>query len=78
MLICMDADFFFLLLGNLCERGGGRKLKQIVFSHFHNIIGFKVTMTVLHVCAFAVVSGFIHVYIYVAANMVEQAEGNEN
>ena len=26
------------------------------FSHFHNIIGFKVTMTVLHVCAFAVVS----------------------
>ena len=35
-------------------------------------------MTVLHVCTFAVVSGFIHVYIYVAANMVEQAEGNEN
>ena len=27
-----------------------------VFSHYHNFIGFKVTMTVLHVCAFAVVS----------------------
>ena len=37
----------------MCEKGGGRKLTQIVFSHFHNIIGFKVTMTVLHVCAFA-------------------------
>ena len=57
MLICMDADFY-LLFENLCERGGGRKLTRIyrIFSHFHNIIGFKVTMTVLHVCAFAVVS----------------------
>ena len=27
-----------------------------VFSHFYDIIGFKVIMTVLHVCAFAVVS----------------------
>ena len=59
----------------MCERGGGRKLKQIVFSHFHNIIGFKVTMTVLHVCAFAV--GF-PLYMYVAANMVERGEENEN
>ena len=43
MLICMDADFFFLLLKNLCDKSGGRKLMQIeVFSHFHNIIGFKV------------------------------------
>ena len=44
MMICMDADFFFLLLENLCERGGGRKLIQIeVFRHFDDIIGFKVT-----------------------------------
>ena len=43
---------FFLLLENLCEKRGGRKLMQIeVFSHYHNFIGFKVTMTVLHVCA---------------------------
>ena len=57
MLICMDADFVFSYQKiNLCEGGGGRKLMQIVFSHFHDIIGFKVTMTVLHVCAFAVVS----------------------
>ena len=57
MLICMDADFY-LLLENLCERGGGRKLMQIyrIFSHVHNIKGYKVTMTVLRVCAFAVVS----------------------
>ena len=27
-----------------------------VFHHYHNFIGFKVTMTVVHVCAFAVVS----------------------
>ena len=40
----------------MCEGGGGRKLMWIVFSHFQDIIGFKVTMTVLHVCAFAVVS----------------------
>ena len=46
------------------------------FSPFHNIIGFKVTMTVLHVFAFAVV--FLYTYMYVAANMVEQVEGNEN
>ena len=57
MLICMDADFFFLLFENLCEKHGGRKLMQIeVFHHYHNFIGFKVTMTVVHVCAFAVVS----------------------
>ena len=43
MMICMDADFFFLFQ-NLCERGGGRKLMQIkAFRHFHDIIGFKVT-----------------------------------
>ena len=48
---------FFPLLENLCERGGGRKLMQTeVSSHYHNIIGFKATMNVLHVCAFAVVS----------------------
>ena len=52
---------FFLLLENLCERGGGRKLMQTeVSSHYHNIIGFKVTMTVLHVCAFLWFP-FIHV-----------------
>ena len=57
MFICMDAGFY-LLLENLCERGGGRKLTRIyrICSHFHNITGFKVTMTLLHVCAFAVVS----------------------
>ena len=46
-----------------------------IFSHYHNFIGFKVTMTVLHVCAFAV--GF-PLNMYVAANMVERGEENEN
>ena len=35
----MDVDFV-----SLCERGGSRKLMQTeVFSHFYDIIGFKVT-----------------------------------
>ena len=68
--------FFFRFLENLCGKRGGRKLMQIeVFSHYHNFIGFKVTMTVLHVCTFAV--GF-PLNMYVAANMVERGEENEN
>ena len=77
MLICMDVDFVFSYYKNLCEGGGGRKLMPTkAFSPFHNIIGFKVTMTVLHVFAFAVAS--LYTYMYVAANMVEQVEGDEN
>ena len=46
-----------------------------VFSHYQNFIAFKVTMTVLHVCAFA--AGF-PLYMYVAANMAERGDENKN
>ena len=69
MLICMDTDFVFLLFENLCERGGGRRLMQReVLRHFHDIIGFKVTMTVLHVCAFAVVSLYTCMWLPICWN----------
>ena len=77
MMICMDADFFFLLLENLRERGGGRKLMQIeVFCNFHDIIGFKVTMTVLHVFAFAVVSLYTCMWLPIWRNRQRGLKGS--
>ena len=66
MLICMDTDFVFSYQ-KICVR----EVVE-VFSHFHNIIGFKVTMTVLHVCAFAVVSLYTCTWLPMWWNKVVQ------